>query len=105
MTNPLPPQPGFDIGTDVAGMERTLDDEMPGWRERFGSDLPDGIDLRPAVIRTRAFIVSNIEHFQRGTFTVRDLTPAQAAIMAFEIIRAQLSGPTMLGDPAVDAAG
>lgn len=99
MTNPLPPQPGFGMGTDVAGIERALDDAMPDWRSRFGDDLPDGMDLRPAVVRTRAWIRSLIDDTRAGRLTVTGLTPEETLIRGLEMIRAQLSGPTMLGDP------
>lgn len=97
MTQPLPAQPGFGMGTDVAGMEKWLDGEMPGWRETFGSDLPDGIDLRPAVIRTRAWIKAMVDMAGSGRLTVSNITAEQAVAWALEAVRAQLSGPTMLG--------
>lgn len=96
------PEPSAKQG--VEGIEAILDSYMPNWESTYGEDLFIGMDVRSAVMRTRAFCVWVESQAALGALTVTGLSPAGAAAMLAKTIREQLEGPDMVGTRRPPAA-
>lgn len=92
MSHSAPPRSDFSLSGDIESVDSQLDDVLPGWRESFRRDLPDDLDLRPAIARVRALLLMVQVRVAAGDLTVTGMTPTQSVGKTCEWIRAQLYG-------------
>ncbi|HEY1973853.1 MAG TPA: hypothetical protein VGH89_38290 [Pseudonocardia sp.] len=92
MSFSAPPKSDFSLSGDIGSVDSQLDDVLPGWRESFRRDLPEDLDLRPAIARVRALLLMVQVRVAAGDVTVTGLTPIQSVGKTCEWIRAQLYG-------------
>jgi hypothetical protein len=97
MTYSAPPRSDFALTSDAIAVNSQLDDVLPGWRDSFGRDLPDDVDLRPAIARMRALLLMLEVRAVTGDLALAELTPAQTVSKTCGWIRTQLYGPEALG--------
>jgi hypothetical protein len=97
MAHDASPHPEPFLGGDARTIDRQLDETLPGWRDYFGEDLADDVDLRPAVARVRAVLLMLQVRAAAGDLPLIGKTPAQTVSDTCEWIRAQLYGPELRG--------
>jgi hypothetical protein len=89
------------LGGDSAAVNRQLDELLPGWRDSFGEDLPEGLDLRPAVTRMRAVLLLLQVRAAAGELSMAGMSSAQSVSTVCQWIREQLYGSELVpGLPA-----
>jgi hypothetical protein len=89
------------LGGDPAAVNRQLDELLPGWRDSFGQDLHEGLDLRPAVTRMRAVLLLLQVRAAAGELSLAGMSSAQSVSTVCQWIRDQLYGPELVpGLPA-----
>jgi hypothetical protein len=102
MVRLAPPNLDHPLGHDVAAVNRQLDEALPGWRDVFGDDLPEGLDLRPTIARMRALLLMVQVKAAAGDLGLTGMSPAQSVSTMCQWIRGQLYDPELRPSGRVD---